>query len=454
MPSGSFDDRNWKRLLNEIRSNKIVPIIGPELLLVSIDGKKVLFHDYLAEELAKRLNVEYSSEKGMPLSDVVYAYYTQPGCDPDDPYFQLWDILNDSNFELPDSLIKLASIEPLNLFLTTTFDPFMQNALNRIRFSGDERTQVLSYPIRGKAPDIPTSIKEPIVYHVFSMADPSEKFVVTEEDLLEYGHLWQNKDYRPERLVSLLEQKFIMMLGCNFQNWLARFFICAIKRNQIFHHGFSGRSIVADRHFLRDQELTLFLSRCNTKLYSPGGAVEFIDELYSRWQEFSQIKASSQQTSVQKEAVDFKADSFFISYASEDEDAARLLAKTLKSEGFDVWFDKKSLNPGEQYKEMILHYIERSSFFIPVLSKHVLTQKRRFFRFEWSKAISDLQYRPPDPPFILPVVLDNIDETSMQIPQTIQALHWSRCPGGKSTDEFLNICRTNIRKYRRNQLER
>ena len=41
-----------------------------------------------------------------------------------------------------------------------------------------------------------------------------------------------------------------------------------------------------------------------------------------------------------------------ISYARADQDAARILARRLAADGFDVWFDRE-IPPGETFDEVI-----------------------------------------------------------------------------------------------------
>ena len=67
----------------------------------------------------------------------------------------------------------------------------------------------------------------------------------------------------------------------------------------------------------------------------------------------------------------------FISYASEDkEEVARPLARALKEQGLDVWFDEFELRIGASLRQTIDHGIARSRFGVVVLS-------RSFFRKGW-----------------------------------------------------------------------
>ena len=59
----------------------------------------------------------------------------------------------------------------------------------------------------------------------------------------------------------------------------------------------------------------------------------------------------------------------YISYASEDEDAARLLCEKLEAAGISVWYADRDIKPGEFIPGEIAKAIEQCSVFIILLSK-------------------------------------------------------------------------------------
>jgi TIR domain len=58
----------------------------------------------------------------------------------------------------------------------------------------------------------------------------------------------------------------------------------------------------------------------------------------------------------------------FISYARKYFEASYELFKDLKNEGVNVWFDKESLLPGQNWENEIRKTIRNSKYFIAVLS--------------------------------------------------------------------------------------
>lgn len=452
-----FRKSNWKRLMIEIEQGRVVPVVGAELLDVTVEGKGVPLYRHVTRELANRLEVDIPDEQS-DMSEVVYAYSCRPGSDPSEPYYEVWNILQElQQVQPPEPLRQLARIEPFDIFLSASCDDFMAKALNEVRFHGESRTLSLSFKKRGTVEDIPpTSASErldpPVVYHAFGRANTLPMYVVTEEDLLEFGHLWQDEDRRPPRLTAVLRDKYLLMLGCSFQNWLSRFFLCGLKGDALFARQYR-QGVVADERTRRDEQLSLFLSRCQTQLYPQGGAREFVAELAHQWQEYTaEARVLPEQPRSDEAAGQmFVKGSFFVSYASEDRAAASHIRQRLKTAGFDVWLDEQRLEAGDQYKRKILRNIEDSSFFLPIISHHVLTPQRRFFRLEWSHAIEEARLRPPEMPFILPLVIDDTPENAPFIPCEFTEVQWQRLPNGEVPDAFLDLCRRRIRERRRQE---
>ena len=54
-------------------------------------------------------------------------------------------ILRDANFAPPLALRQLAQITDFDLFVTTTFDPLLEQAINAERFDGAQSTEVIAY---------------------------------------------------------------------------------------------------------------------------------------------------------------------------------------------------------------------------------------------------------------------------------------------------------------------
>ena len=440
-----FKERNWRRLMTEMEKGNVIPVIGPELLLIKYNDKVQPLYSVIAQLLSERLEVKIES---VDLAEVIYEFSKMnKKKEITEPYYEIRDILKEYKFQVPESLRLLAGIDAFNLFITTSFDDLMLKALNEVRFKGEAKTEKVYYQKGTNRFDINDAFSQlsksaPVVYHIFGTAQ-FQPFVVTEDDLLEFGHFWQDDDRRPKKISALLRDKYILILGCNFQNWLSRFFLYTFKSDSLFNSS-EILSLIADSKSRNDEELVLFLSRCQTHLYQNAG-VNFIEELHSRWVAYrNEIKPDPAEV--------IKPDSLFLSYASGDINFAMILKDKLENLGINVWFDKKDLESGDKYQQEILKNIEDSSFFLPIISKNVLTSERRFFRLEWNYAIEEAKYRPDSIPFIIPVSIDSTDETTDLIPVEFKKIQWQKLDNAVITDEFVKLIVRCIRNTRRNEV--
>src|SRR5580704_421371 len=136
MPMTTLDDDAWDDLLSFIEERRVIPIVGPELLQVATDRGPRLLYDWVAEKLASRLNVDVTSlPQPYTLNDVVCWFLAARGRR-EEAYVRVRSILKDANFETPLALRQLAGITDFDLFVTTTFDTLLENAINLQRFNG------------------------------------------------------------------------------------------------------------------------------------------------------------------------------------------------------------------------------------------------------------------------------------------------------------------------------
>jgi hypothetical protein len=140
LPMAALDDDAWDDLLSYIEERRVIPIVGPELLQVATDRGPRLLYDWLAEKLAGRLNVDVRQlPQPYTLNDVVCWFLGARGRR-EEAYVRLRSILKDAEFEPPQALRRLAAIPEFDLFVSTTFDPLLETAINLERFNGSSFT--------------------------------------------------------------------------------------------------------------------------------------------------------------------------------------------------------------------------------------------------------------------------------------------------------------------------
>jgi TolB-like protein/tetratricopeptide (TPR) repeat protein len=127
----------------------------------------------------------------------------------------------------------------------------------------------------------------------------------------------------------------------------------------------------------------------------------------------------------------------FLSYASQDVQAAQRISDALRAAGIEVWFDQSELRGGEAWDRQIRKQIHDCALFIPVISANAHARVEGYFRLEWKLAIDRSHLMAPDQTFLLPVVIDNTPQTDERIPDRFRELQWSRAPRGQPSAAFV-----------------
>jgi hypothetical protein len=435
-----FDDDAWEDLLNYIEEKRVIPIVGPELLRVETDAGPRLLYDWLAEKLAARLGVDPSKlPQPCTLNDVVCWFLAARGRR-EEAFTRLRSILRETHFAPPDALRQLAQITDFDLFVTTTFDPLLEQAINTGRFAGAASTEVIAYS-PNRVADLTVARDQqqrPVIYHLLGRLSASPTYVISDEDTLEFICALQSEHLTPEKLFHELEHNHLLLIGGNFSNWLARLFLRMAKRRRLSDPRDVGE-IVADSESARDWRLVAFLQQVSmhTRIYD--GAEKFVAELHRRWIARRGVAAAGAASPVQRflpPQREMPDHAVFISYAREDLTAVQKLKAGLDAAGITTWFDMERLEGGDDFDRKIQRNIARCAFFIPVVSGTTQRRLEAYFRREWSYAVDRSRNMAEGAVFILPVCIDATTEGDAVVPDKFKALHFTRLPGGEVTPEF------------------
>jgi hypothetical protein len=434
-----LDEDGWEDLLSFIEERQVIPIIGPELLEVDTDTGPRLLYDWLAEKLAAKLNVDTA---GLPqaytLNDVVCWYLSTRGRR-EEAYVRLRSILREANFATPRALRKLAAITDFNLFVSTTFDTLLEQAINEARFGGAPTVEGIVYS-PNRVTDLPAernALQRPVVYQLFGRVAASPSYVISDEDMLEFICALQSDHLAPEKLFHELEHNHLLFIGGNFSNWLARLFLRMAKRQRLSDPRDVGE-VLADGHSGQDERLMNFLQQVSVRTRVYSGAVKFVDELHQRWSA-RQGQASATVYAPQRflpPAREMPDNAIFISYAREDLPAVQRIKAELEAVGVTTWFDIDRLEAGDDYDRKIFNNIARCSYFVPVISATTERRHEAYFRREWSYALDRARNMADGALFILPVLIDNTDPVTALVPDRFKALHVTRLPAGSVPAEF------------------
>jgi len=116
----------------------------------------------------------------------------------------------------------------------------------------------------------------------------------------------------------------------------------------------------------------------------------------------------------------------FLSYASQDVEAAGRLCDTLRAAGLEVWFDRNELRGGDAWDASIRRQIRECALFLPLISASTDSRGEGYFRLEWKLAVDRSHLMADDQPFLLPVVIDGTAEVTARVPDRFRERQWTR----------------------------
>ena len=127
----------------------------------------------------------------------------------------------------------------------------------------------------------------------------------------------------------------------------------------------------------------------------------------------------------------------FLSYASQDAQAAKRICDALRAAGIEVWFDQSELRGGDAWDEHIRRQIKECTLFIPIVSAHTQARSEGYFRLEWHLADQRKLLMTKGRPFLVPVCVDATRESDAEVPDSFCAVQWTRLSAGDTPATFV-----------------
>jgi len=135
------------------------------------------------------------------------------------------------------------------------------------------------------------------------------------------------------------------------------------------------------------------------------------------------------------------AGAVFLSYASQDAEAAQRICAALRSAGLEVWFDRSELRGGDAWDRSIRRQIKTCALFLPVISRSTHDRDEGYFRLEWKLAVDRCHLMAADKTFLLPVVIDDTPDDDERVPERFREVQWTRLPDGATPAAFVERVR-------------
>ncbi|MCK4761467.1 MAG: toll/interleukin-1 receptor domain-containing protein [Candidatus Aminicenantes bacterium] len=416
----NFDNCNnfdWDELLQKITRKELIPVIGHGLYSIEKDGEKISLYDYIAERLANEIGFQITPDVNHKFFTVALEYLKNSGTEHD--YNGLKRIIR-SIIDSEESinlgpLRKLARIKSFNVFINTSNDDFLLQAIKSVRAY---KTIVHDYSIHTKDlykldNDLFESLRMfecTFLFNLYGSLKEHTQPALTESDILETLFEFQ-KDVEANpgnNFFSELKNKSFLFIGCGYDDWLFRFFIRTIS-NEPYENPKNPRTgkYIGDDFRTLNKKLFYFLKHYEVEIYYSSKGEKFVDVLFE--------KLSRRETEQIKEIIPFSdfPQVAFISYSRKDRAAAVTLASNLKEDGITVWLDKSDVAPGDMINKTIIQAMGNCPVFIPLISKNSkeLTHEDdiRYHYREWTWVHDYNEQYENNPKIVIPVTIDDIE---------------------------------------------
>jgi hypothetical protein len=363
------DEPLWDKLIQQIIDGNVIPVIGADMLI----DNNVNPHQLLVDGIGKMFRLTSHPHS---FSELIY--------DPDytkankkvDIYYQVNKFFAANRFPPSQRLQRLLSIRQFPFVITTSFTPIVEQTMQTIW--GDELRVMRFNNNPSENHDIKSGadLRKPTVYYMFGkVGEGVQKYVLTDVDMLDFCSSWLSNDNkaRPKNLFSELKDKYLLMLGNNYSDWLFRFIWYSMRKSNM------GQGMLAYDHV--DESLINFLER--TETFTKQNPSDVIDQIITRLgkklQENEQVKFDQPEENMD----------VFISYSRSDKEVAEALYAALTAQGKRVWFDKHNLTSGGNFMDEIRKAIRTAKYFVPILSDNISKEKDQshVYRNEWDLAI-------------------------------------------------------------------
>jgi len=450
MPGLWDQEAFWDNLLDYIQDGTVIPVIGPELVTVRQDDRDVPLHRWIAQKLADDLKLSAGDlPEDFGLNDVVSLHLRRRG-EREELYAQIHRMLRNAALRPSESLQTLAGIPGFNLFISLTFDSLLADAIG-----GAQQIAYSPNTVRDLACP-KAEIRQPVVFHLLGRASASPDYAICDDDLLEFLHAMQDKQRQPKTLFDELRGNHLLILGCSFGDWLARFFLRTARNLELSQKRRRWDVLVGDQ-IASDHNLALFLESFSPDARMvPLNAAQFVTELARRWHAAHPVATPSAEAAVREAGTGGRSipnGAVFVSYASDDLAAASRLADGLRAAGLEVWFDKNALQMGDDWARSIRRGLEQCSLFLPVISRQTLSEenRRRYFWREWNDADDFARGMAPGEAYIVPVVIDDTRIDHAPLPDSFKRAQGTSLPDGEVTPDAAQLLVELVRAFHRRQ---
>jgi len=454
------DDDFWDDLLEHVRDRELVTVVGPDVTVANVGDAQQTLSSLIGQRLAEKYDLTMSP--GMTVDAAVAAILR----DRDEQELRLYRVINrlinniirELDVVPGEALRDLAAITDLRLFVSTTPDGLLAQAVNEVRPQG--RTRELTASSNRPTSEQPSNEPEPaavdtVVLSLFGRAASTRQYAIHEEDRLEWLRaLIRDEASLPDWLAWQLRNQPMLFIGCEMPDWVGRLLL-RMSSNTRLSLGEKQFFVVGSSTY-EPSLSNFFATHCGKAQVQQleMEPVAFVAKLRARWEEETQTPSRPPVAGDMSSSASPGASALFISYMREDGEAAERLCKAIEGLGWDVWLDKHSLRPGDEFDSEIETAIRSRTvrLFIPIISANTENEEEGYVFREWRAAL-DRSRGIMGRNFIVPVVVDEdyTGDTSQfnRMPGAFRHFDFGWAPAGEPDERLVAMLNEEIRNMRR-----
>jgi hypothetical protein len=421
------EQSDWDELLELITDRALTPVLGKEMYQFTENGSLSSIDTHVSRLLFEQNKI--TDQTATTLTQAVDFLEYEKNQKTMEVIRKLKSIVKDMDsvdFPLLDEFLQ---IKDLGYFVNTAvYNHVLEDKITKSR---GKKAESINFSLRDgpvKDSNDPDKIVEPFVFNVFGSLLNTIDPALTEEDMLEYIGFFKEKISGATNIVNALKNKNLLFLGCTFPEWMMRFSLRLLSSEPMHEWG-NTRSIyiINDKSDYRDN-LFKAMKNYNINTYD-GNTADFVKELTKQWKE--------------KNPETVKNKMVFLSYTRDDTEAVENIKKGIESLGnVTCWYDKRELEPGDDWEEKIIVSIRKADMFIPLISINSLEHQDGYVQNEWKQGRNDWKFRNADKSggkYLIPVVIDDSKLYSEKIAEFFDSkMNISKVPKGIPDSGFLD----------------
>jgi hypothetical protein len=226
--SVELSGRDWDILLRRISRGDCLPFLGAGACFGTLP---------LGAEIAREWAEQYSYPMSDPSDLVRVSQYLAVEFDPRFPKELVVERLRGGppDFHEPDEPHGVLARLPLPIYLTTNYDDFMVQALNRSYRDPQRESCRWNDLIRDeptlfdRKPDYRPTVANPLVFHLHGHTDP-RSIVLTEDDYLMFLAAMHDPDLIPDSVRRAIAESSLLFIGYRMADWNIRVLLQGLRR--------------------------------------------------------------------------------------------------------------------------------------------------------------------------------------------------------------------------------